>query len=71
METILAILIVGTTAVVTFVNHYNDEKYCVDINVQAGDTVQTPDGSKMQVAEIKGPSMFCRNPELPVKAVLK
>ena len=66
----LGILFVSLIGVVPLVDYSNEGKYCVGPNVHVGDAVQTSK-DKMTVVKIDGESVFCRNPELPVKANLE
>jgi hypothetical protein len=66
----LAIIIVAMPVLWNGIDYYNSGKHCVGANVQVGDRVQTQDGRQLTVVEVEGSSMFCKNPELPVKAIL-
>ena len=70
MELLAGIIMIILPFAYGGVNHYNEGKKCVGSNVQVGDTVQTRDGSQLTVVEVDGPSIFCKDLELPIKATL-
>jgi hypothetical protein len=66
----LSIIIVVIPVVWNGIDYYNSGKHCINAIAQVGDRVQTKD-SVMLVEKIEGPSILCKDPELPIKAVLK
>lgn len=68
MELLLGILMVSAPFVINLSDYINEGRHCVNAVVQVGDTVQTHNGRKFVVTELHGTSLYCSNPELPVKA---
>ena len=66
----LGIIMVAMPFLWNGIDYYNTGKHCVGVSVHAGDIVQTRDGVQLTVVEVDGPSMFCKDPELPIKATL-
>jgi hypothetical protein len=66
----LGIIIVTMPVAWNGINYYNEGKHCINVIAQVGDRVQTKDGV-MLVEKIEGLSILCRDPELPIKAILK
>lgn len=71
MELLAGIIMAVAPFLWNGIDYYNQGKYCVNTNVQVGDLVQTKDGSRLEVTEVQGPSIFCRNAELPIKVTVK
>jgi hypothetical protein len=44
---------------------------CVSASAKVGDTVRTPDGRPATVKSLSGESTRCKNPSMPVRALLE
>jgi hypothetical protein len=70
LEFIGILSVLGLPTVVPLINNYYEGNYCINSIAQVGDTVQTKD-SLMTVVEIHRESIFCRKPDLPIRAQLQ